>query len=289
MAAALDAGADDMRDDGDSWEVVSAPEAFQPVLDAVKALGIEPAAAEIAMLPQNYVKLEGKPAQQMVKLMDSARGARGRQEGLVERRHRGEGDRGLVGVRIFGIDPGSERTGYGCVETDGSRHRARRSAARSRRPPRATFPDRLHAIHDGLTALHRAPSARLRRGREHLPRAQRAQRAEARARARRRAARRRRKPACRSSSTRPPRSSARSSATAAPRSTRCSRWSSCCSASTRRRRRTTPPTRWPSRSATCSRRHGRHRRARCEPNAERLRASAVEPQPSLRSWRDYRP
>jgi YebC/PmpR family DNA-binding regulatory protein len=71
MAAALEAGADDLRDDGDSWEVVSAPESFQAVLEAVKALGIEPGAAEIAMLPQNYVKLEGKPAQQMVKLMEA--------------------------------------------------------------------------------------------------------------------------------------------------------------------------------------------------------------------------
>jgi YebC/PmpR family DNA-binding regulatory protein len=71
MAAALDAGADDMRDDGDSWEVVSAPESFQKVLDAVKALGIEPGAAEVAMLPQNYVKLEGKAAQQMIKLMEA--------------------------------------------------------------------------------------------------------------------------------------------------------------------------------------------------------------------------
>jgi transcriptional/translational regulatory protein YebC/TACO1 len=42
------------------------------VLDAVKALGVEPGAAEIAMLPQNYVKLEGKPAQQMVRLMEAA-------------------------------------------------------------------------------------------------------------------------------------------------------------------------------------------------------------------------
>ena len=70
MSAALDAGADDLRDDGDSWEIVSTPDAFQKVLEAVKGLGIEPGAAEIAMLPQNYVKLEGKPAQQMVKLMD---------------------------------------------------------------------------------------------------------------------------------------------------------------------------------------------------------------------------
>jgi YebC/PmpR family DNA-binding regulatory protein len=72
MAAAIDAGADDMRDDGDSWEIVSAPDSFQKVLEAVKSLGVEPGAAEIAFLPQNYVKLEGKPAQQMVRLMEAA-------------------------------------------------------------------------------------------------------------------------------------------------------------------------------------------------------------------------
>jgi transcriptional/translational regulatory protein YebC/TACO1 len=44
---------------------------FQSVLEAVKALGVEPAAAEIALLPQNYVKLEGKQAQQMIRLMDA--------------------------------------------------------------------------------------------------------------------------------------------------------------------------------------------------------------------------
>jgi YebC/PmpR family DNA-binding regulatory protein len=71
MSVAIDAGADDMRDDEDNWEIVSAPEAFQKVLEAVKALGIEPAAAEVAMLPQNYVKLEGKAAHQMVKLMEA--------------------------------------------------------------------------------------------------------------------------------------------------------------------------------------------------------------------------
>jgi len=50
---------------------VSAPDAFQKVLEAVKALGIEPGAAEVAFLPQNYVKLEGKQAQQMIKLMEA--------------------------------------------------------------------------------------------------------------------------------------------------------------------------------------------------------------------------
>jgi transcriptional/translational regulatory protein YebC/TACO1 len=70
MSAALDAGADDMRDDGDSWEILSTPDVYVAVLEAVKKI-VEPDAAEISMLPQTYVKLEGKTAQQMVKLMDS--------------------------------------------------------------------------------------------------------------------------------------------------------------------------------------------------------------------------
>jgi YebC/PmpR family DNA-binding regulatory protein len=71
MAAVLDAGGDDLRDDEDNWEVLSPVENFQAVLEAVKALGIEPEAAEITMLPQNYLKLEGRQAQQMVKLMEA--------------------------------------------------------------------------------------------------------------------------------------------------------------------------------------------------------------------------
>ena len=70
MAAVIDAGGDDLRDDGDNWEVLSSVETYPAVLEAVKALGIEPEAAEISMLPQNYLKLEGKAAQQMLKLMD---------------------------------------------------------------------------------------------------------------------------------------------------------------------------------------------------------------------------
>ena len=41
------------------------------MLDAVKKLGIEPATPRVSMLPQNYLKLEGKQAQQMVKLMEA--------------------------------------------------------------------------------------------------------------------------------------------------------------------------------------------------------------------------
>ena len=71
MAAVLEAGADDMQEDDDNWEVLSAPEAFQAVRDAVKQLGVEPASAQVSMIPQNYVKLEGKPASQMVRLMEA--------------------------------------------------------------------------------------------------------------------------------------------------------------------------------------------------------------------------
>jgi YebC/PmpR family DNA-binding regulatory protein len=71
LSAALDAGADDMNDDESGWEIVCAPEGFEAVRDAVKKLGVEPASAAIAMVPQNYVKLVGKEAQQMLKLMEA--------------------------------------------------------------------------------------------------------------------------------------------------------------------------------------------------------------------------
>jgi len=55
-------------------------------------------------------------------------------------------------VRIFGIDPGSGRTGYGCVETDGRRHHLVACGALSA-PATTPFPDRLLCIHAGLVTL----------------------------------------------------------------------------------------------------------------------------------------
>src|SRR5262249_24098998 len=71
MGIVLDAGAEDLRDDGSSWEVVTPPEAFETVRDALAAAGIKLATAELAMLPQNYVKLTGAAAQQMLKLVEA--------------------------------------------------------------------------------------------------------------------------------------------------------------------------------------------------------------------------
>ena len=68
---AIDAGADDMQDEGDVFEIYTAPENFDAVLDAVKAAGIEPQAAEVSLIPQNYIKLEGADAKQMLKLYEA--------------------------------------------------------------------------------------------------------------------------------------------------------------------------------------------------------------------------
>jgi YebC/PmpR family DNA-binding regulatory protein len=71
MSLALDAGAEDLRDGGDTWEVISAPEAHEAVLNAIQAAGIPSMSAEIGMIPKNLMKLEGKNAQAMLRLSDA--------------------------------------------------------------------------------------------------------------------------------------------------------------------------------------------------------------------------
>lgn len=66
-----DAGAEDLRDDEDNFEIITAPDSFDTVLDAVKKAGVEPHLAEIEMVPQNYIKLAGAEAKQMLKLMEA--------------------------------------------------------------------------------------------------------------------------------------------------------------------------------------------------------------------------
>ena len=68
---AIDAGADDLRDDEDNFEIMTSPDAFDTVLTAVKGAGIDPQIAEVEMVPQNYIKLEGADARQMLKLMEA--------------------------------------------------------------------------------------------------------------------------------------------------------------------------------------------------------------------------
>ncbi len=67
----IEAGAEDMQDEGDVYEIFTAPDAFDAVHEAIKAAGIEPQAAEVSMIPQNYIKLEGGDAATMMKLYDA--------------------------------------------------------------------------------------------------------------------------------------------------------------------------------------------------------------------------
>jgi YebC/PmpR family DNA-binding regulatory protein len=71
MGIVLDAGADDLRDDGENWEVLTNTSAFESVVEAVKKAGIEPVSSAIAMIPQNYIKLEGQQATQMIRLIEA--------------------------------------------------------------------------------------------------------------------------------------------------------------------------------------------------------------------------
>jgi len=71
MTIALDAGADDLRDDGESWEVISPPEAHDAVLQAIQSAGIPTVSAEVAIVPKNLMKLEGKNAQGMLRLSEA--------------------------------------------------------------------------------------------------------------------------------------------------------------------------------------------------------------------------
>jgi len=71
MGIVLDAGAEDLRDDGENWEVLTDPPAYEAVLEAVKKAGITPASSSVAMIPQNYIKLEGASANTMIRLMEA--------------------------------------------------------------------------------------------------------------------------------------------------------------------------------------------------------------------------
>ena len=70
MAIVLEAGADDLRDDGDNWEILSDTSAYEAVLEAVKKAGITPTSSSVTMIPQNYIKLEGSAASTMIRLME---------------------------------------------------------------------------------------------------------------------------------------------------------------------------------------------------------------------------
>jgi YebC/PmpR family DNA-binding regulatory protein len=71
MEAALDAGAEDVLDQGDSWEINTAPEDFEAVRQALESAGMEFLSAEITMIPKNTVPVDSETGLKLMKLMDA--------------------------------------------------------------------------------------------------------------------------------------------------------------------------------------------------------------------------
>ncbi len=71
LEVVLDAGGDDVRDDGENWEVLTPPERLHAVNEALAGKGIQATSAEISMVPKNTVKIEGKKAQQLLSMMEA--------------------------------------------------------------------------------------------------------------------------------------------------------------------------------------------------------------------------
>lgn len=71
MEVAIDAGAEDVREDDSNYEIITEPKDFEAVKAAIEAQSLPYIDAEITMLPQSTVNLQGNEAEQMVKLMET--------------------------------------------------------------------------------------------------------------------------------------------------------------------------------------------------------------------------
>ena len=71
MELALEAGAEDVRNDGDSFEVITEPEAFEDVQKALEGAGLKPVMAEVTMVPQNTTPVEGDQAHKLIRMIEA--------------------------------------------------------------------------------------------------------------------------------------------------------------------------------------------------------------------------
>ena len=71
MDVVLENGGEDLNDEGDTWEVITDPSAFEAVSGAIKAAGIPTVMSEVTMVASTYTKLEGSAANQMVRLLEA--------------------------------------------------------------------------------------------------------------------------------------------------------------------------------------------------------------------------
>jgi YebC/PmpR family DNA-binding regulatory protein len=71
MDLVLDNGGEDLNDEGETWEIITEPNSFEKVANAVKAAGVPTVMSEVTMIASTYTKLEGATANQMVRLLEA--------------------------------------------------------------------------------------------------------------------------------------------------------------------------------------------------------------------------
>src|SRR6185369_11725142 len=71
MNIVLEAGAEDLKDDGENWEILCEPASYENLMAALTQANIKPELAEIGMIPQTYTKLEGQQANTMIRLLEA--------------------------------------------------------------------------------------------------------------------------------------------------------------------------------------------------------------------------
>ncbi|MGH9748655.1 MAG: YebC/PmpR family DNA-binding transcriptional regulator [Candidatus Polarisedimenticolia bacterium] len=71
LEVVLEAGGDDVREDGDNWEILTPPDRLETVKDGIAARGIPVTSAEISMVPKTLVKVQGRQAQQLLSMMEA--------------------------------------------------------------------------------------------------------------------------------------------------------------------------------------------------------------------------
>jgi len=71
MDIVLEHGGEDLRDEGETWEIITDPASYEAVAGAVKAAGIATVMSEVTMVASTYTKLEGNAASQMIRLLEA--------------------------------------------------------------------------------------------------------------------------------------------------------------------------------------------------------------------------
>ena len=178
MEVALEAGADDVADAGEIFEVADHAGEFEEVRSALEKARITLASAEVTMMPPNTVHVDRPHAGAAAEAARGARGSRRRAERVVEHGHRAGEARAAVRrvkrwtseirrrVRVLGIDPGTAVTGWGVVERRGGgvsppRERHRRATRRGCLSARGSR--RIHAAVADLCRAHARSSVALER------------------------------------------------------------------------------------------------------------------------------